>query len=184
MKKQTILVAAILSAALITGRLHAQDDQARTDVSLNRPAKAAIGLPATGSATPENNIGAASTISTRAIKDFRSRYTKIADEQWSRIDKGFAASFTKDGFKVRAYYDRKGNWLASLKYCTEFQLPHYIRDLVKREYYDFAITQVLEVSVPDHTAWLLNVEDKDTFKVVRINDEGDMDVVHDYKKAK
>lgn len=183
MKKQTILAAAILSAALITGRLHAQDASARNDVSSARPTIPGYGLPYTNAPAPED-IAAASTISTRAIKDFRTRYTKIADEQWSRFEKGFAAYFTKDGFKVRAYYDRRGNWLASLKYCNESQLPHFIRDIVKREYYDFTITQVLEISVPEHTAWLLNVEDKDTFKVVRINDEGDMDLLHDYVKAK
>lgn len=182
MKKQTFLAAAVLSAALITGQLYAQDGPARNDVSIARPAKPAIALTAADSKTPDK-VGAASTISSRAIKDFKTRFTKVADEQWSRIDKGFAAFFTSDGFKVRAYYDPKGRWLASLKYCDETQLPHFIRDIVKRTYYDFSITNVIEIQVPEHSVWMINVEDKDTFKVVRINDEGEMDELHDYVKA-
>lgn len=182
MKKQTILAAAIVTAALITGHLYAQDAPARNDVSVTRPAKPAPGISAANSKTPDN-VGAASTISLRAIKDFKTRYTKVADEQWSRIDKGFAAFFTTDGFKVRAYYDPKGRWQASLKYCDESQLPRFIRDIVKRTYYDFAITNVVEIAVPEHQVWMITIEDKDTFKVVRVNDEGEMDVQHDYVKA-
>jgi hypothetical protein len=182
MKKTTFRVAAFLSAALISGHLYAQDTKAQADLAGNQPAH----TNASATASPGTSLAheaAASTISVRAIKDFKGRFTKAADERWSLLDKGFCAYFTQDGIKVRAYYDTKGHWQASLRYCNEFQIPHFIRDIVKRTYYDLAITFVNIVEVPEHTVYLVHLEDKNTLKIVRVNEDGEMDVLNDYIKS-
>ena len=166
MKQTPFLVAALLSATLTTGHAYAQ---------VNTSATVSIGSALT-------NAAAVSTINVHAIKDFKSRFTNVANEQWYRMDRGFLAYCTKDDFKMRIYYDQRGHWLASLKYCDESQLPHFIRDIVKRTYYDLAITFVNVIEVPDHTVYLVHLEDKKTFKIVRINDEGEMDLLNDYIK--
>jgi hypothetical protein len=162
MKNKTFLAATLLLAALTTGRAFAQENNTQAL------------LP-----TTLTNAAAVSTINVHAIKDFKTRFSTISNEQWSRMDKGYCVYFTKDGFKVRAYYDKRGSWRASLKYCDESQLPHFIRDIVKRTYYDLAITFVNIVEVPDHTVYLVHLEDKNTLKVVRVTDEGEMDTLQD-----
>jgi len=181
--KQTIFpVAVLLSAALISGQTYAQENKGQTDLAAAKTSNAApSAIASTG--TPLPNPAAASTISLRAIKDFRSRFTKVADEQWSKIDKGFCACFTKDGFKVRAYYNTRGDWQASIKYGNESQLPFFVRDVVKRTYYDLAITSVTIVEIPDHKVYLMNLEDSTTLKVVRVNEEGEMDILKDLVKS-
>jgi len=182
--KQTIFpVAVLLSAALISGQTYAQDNKGQTDLAAAQPSNANPSA-TTAAGASLAHAAPASTISLRAIKDFRSRYTKVADEQWSRLDKGFCASFSKDGFKVRAYYNTRGDWQASLKYGNESQLPYFIRDVVKRTYYDLAITSVTIVEVPNHMAYLMNLEDSSTLKVVRVNEDGEMDVLKDLVKSK
>jgi hypothetical protein len=179
MKQATFLAAALFSATLISGRLHAQDNTTPPDLAINQPRSTS----ANASSAAHPNDVAVSALSVRAIKDFKSRFTKVTDESWGRSDKGFCVSFTNDGFKVRAYYDRKGNWLASLKYCDESQLPHFIRDIVKRTYYDLAITHVNIIQVPEHIAYLVHLEDQKTFRIVRVNEEGEMNTVNEYIKA-
>jgi len=129
--KQTIFpVAVLLSAALISGQTYAQENKGQTDLAAARTSNAASpAIASTGATLP--HPAAASSISIRAIKDFRSRFTKVAGEQWSVLDKGFCVWFSKDGVKVRAYYNSRGDWQASLKYCNESQLPHFVRDVVK-----------------------------------------------------
>jgi hypothetical protein len=181
MKKTTFLVAAFLSASLISGRLCAQDSIAQSDLAGTRPVRATASA-TSSSGAPFINEAAASSVSVRAIKDFKTRFTKAADEKWSLMDKGFCAYFTQDGRKVRAYYDTRGHWQASIKYCDETQLPHFIRDVVKRTYYDLAITFVNIIEVPDHTAYLVHLEDKKTLKIVRVNEDGEMEVMNDLIK--
>jgi hypothetical protein len=180
MKKATFLSAAFLSAALISGHLYAQDSKTQPDLAVNQPRNAS-GTAPSGTVLPHEL--AVSSLSVRAIKDFKSRFTQVEDESWGLADKGFCVCFTNQGFKVRAYYDRRGNWQASLKYCDESQLPFFIRDVVKRTYYDLAITLVNIIQVPEHTAYLVHLEDKKTIKIVRVSEDGEMDLLNDYIKA-
>ena len=179
MKKTPILAAALLSAVIISGQLSAQGSKSRVNLATTQSVNTSA--TASSDATPANSA-AVSTISARAIKDFKSRFTKVDNEQWARIDRGFCAYCTKDGIKTRVYYDLRGHWQASLKYCDEFQLPHFIRDIVKRTYYDLAITFVNIIEVPDHTVYLVHLEDKKTLKIVRVNEEGEMDVMNEFEK--
>ena len=181
MKNAPFLLAALLSAALISGHLYAQDTITQRDLAGTQPVHVYASAPAS-SGTSLAHEAAVSTISVRAIKDFKERFTKVADERWFLMDKGFSAYFTQDGIKVRAYYDARGYWQASLKDCDEFQIPHFIRDVVKRTYYDLAITFVNIIEVPDHKAYVVHLEDKKTLKIVRVNEEGEMDVMNDLTK--
>jgi hypothetical protein len=181
MKKATIPVVVLLSAALISGHLYGQDTKAQEDLAAAQPANTKAA--ATASADKAfSHEAAASKINARAIKDFRSRFAKVGDEHWQLIDKGYCASFVKDGFKTNAYYDLKGHWVASLKYCDESQLPPSIRDVVRRTYYDLAITFVNIVELPEHTAYIVHLEDKKTLKIVRLNEDGEMDVLNEFTK--
>jgi hypothetical protein len=181
MKKTTILAAACLSATLISGRLYAQDTKTQADLAITHPRNESSSAPS--GPTLRHEV-AVSSLSVRAIKDFQSRFTKVENESWGRTDKaGFFVSFTNEGYKVRAYYNRRGNWLASLKDCDESQLPFFIRDVVKRKYYDFAITFVNIVQVPEHIAYVVHLEDKKTLKLVRVSEDGEMDILNEYDKA-
>jgi|HubBroStandDraft_1064217.scaffolds.fasta_scaffold74582_3 hypothetical protein len=178
MKKATFLAAAFLSAALFSSNVYAQDSKKQPDLAVNQTPNATALF---GREIP--HAPAVSTLSVRAIKDFKSRFRKVQDETWGLTDNGFIVCFTNAGFKIHAYYDRKGNWLASLKYADETQLPFFISDVVKRTYCDLAITHVNIIEVPDRTVYLVHLEDEKTFKIVRVSEEGEMDVLHEYTKA-
>jgi len=181
MKKTAILVGCLLSGALIYGQLHAQDSMAGPNVAVNQPVKAISPTATTSNASPLHGAAISKTAA-RAIKDFKSRFTKVADEQWSYTRQGSSVYFTSNGFKTRAYYDPRGNWQGSLKYCDESQLPHFIRDVIKRTYYDLAITTVIICEVPNHVAYVVDLEDPKTLKVIRVSEDGEMDVLQDLTK--
>ena len=107
----------------------------------------------------------------------------MTGEQWSLTNNGFCAYFATNGITTRAYYDTRGRWQGSLRYSDEFQLPHSIRDIVKRTYYDFAITVAITVEVPGHIAYIVHLEDKNSLKIVRVNEDGEMDVMDDFIKS-
>lgn len=181
MKKAAILVSGLLSGALIYGQLHAQDSMAGANLAANQPVKTISSAAATSGVSTLNSAALSKTAA-RVIKDFKSRFTKVADEQWSHTGKGSSVYFTSNGFKTRAYYDPRGNWQGSMKYCNESQLPHFIRDVIKRTYYDLAITTVIICEVPNHVAYVVDLEDPKTLKVIRVSEEGEMDVLQDLTK--
>jgi hypothetical protein len=180
MKLSMLLTAAGLSAAMTSGQVFAQDIKNQADLAGSTPVKTQA-APALSDAPPAGTA-AASTINLHAIKDFKERFSNAKDERWYAIDKGFLAYFSLDGCRERTYYDSKGRWQASLIYTDEHKLPGYIRDIVRRAYYDLPITSVTVIEVPGHVVYQVLVEDKANLKVLRVSEEGEMDVINEFTK--
>jgi hypothetical protein len=180
--KKTILFTVVLSAAFISGRLYAQDGKARTDVAATQSVNV-NGTSAASSAASGYQPAAVSSINVRAIKDFKWRYTKAGDEQWSLLDKGVCVVFSKDSARTRVFYDNKGHWQASVTYCDEWKLPYFVRDMVRRAYYDLPITCVEILDIPERTVYLVHVEDKNVCRIIRVSQDGDMDVYREFNKT-
>ena len=183
MKNAYFFAGSLLSLLLTTGQLYAQDSTSRADLVTIPPVEP-ISSTRLSSAESLVSGNAATKFTARASKDLRSRFTKVTNEQWSSTNKGFCAYFTSNGIINRVYYDSRGRWQGSLKYCDEFQLPYPIRDVVKRTYYDFAITVAITVEVPGHIAYIVHLEDKNTLKIVRVDQDGEMDVLDNFIKSK
>ena len=89
-------------------------------------------------------------INAKAIKHFSKDYPDATAAEWSALkDKGFLCRFSYKGVSNRAYYNAKGGWLFTIAGYQEAQLPKDIRTMVKRIYYDYAITFVNEISLPE-----------------------------------
>jgi hypothetical protein len=177
MKKAILLfVVGCVSAAILPGHLIAQDTSNQNSlVSAENNSKpvhsAAIAYGSTASTAAD-----ASTVSVKAIKDFKTRFASAKDEKWYTLNTGFVSYFSQDGYTNRAFYDKKGHWQASLRYIGESKLPRDIRAMVKSIYYDFTITVIEIAEVPDHMAYMIHLEDATTIKILRVSDEGEMEV--------
>jgi hypothetical protein len=187
--KKSILVLAVgcLSAAILPGHAFAQDIGNQSDVAGTQ-----THISSAQPAAPSNKVSSngatavaveAGTISMKAIKDFKDRFTGVTDEKWFSLHGGFEATCIQDGFTNRAYYDKKGHWQYSLKFCTEKKIPVFVRSMVRRAYYDFTITLVQVIEIPGHTAYMLHLEDETTHKIIRVTEEGEMDVYEEFLKG-
>jgi hypothetical protein len=124
-----------------------------------------------------------SNVSMKAIKDFKGRFGAATNEKWFAIRGGFISYFKLNGFGDRVFYDKKGHWQGSLILYNEDGLPHEIRAIVKSQNYDYAITLVEEVETTSGGVYLVHLEDKTSFKIVRVTKEGEMDVMEEFLKG-
>lgn len=137
-------------------------------------------------AAVSESIGAADpgTVNARAIRHLSQSYQNAGGVIWITVDDGFRASFTSDGVSHKVYYNKKGNWTASLKNYTEDRLPFQVRDMVKRTYYDYNIPYVDEVETI-HSAgiptYIVHLEGKSDYKLIRVCN-GEMAVWKAFKK--
>ena len=69
-----------------------------------------------------------------------------------------------------------------LRYYQEEKLPHEIRGLVKSTYYDYDIYLITEVNRNEKIAYVVKMEDKTSWKTVKVVD-GEMEVLEDYTKS-
>ena len=160
MKKSLFIIAGLLPAMLAATLTFAQGNSV------------APSFDASKSLAPSPAI---STAHFRAMKDFNKNYKTAANAQWRQISDGFIADFTLDGIKTRSAYSKKGNWVYTIKYYGEKDLPKDVRKLVKSTYFDFSIIQVEEVQVTENLAYLVHIQDGKDWKIIRVVD-GEMDV--------
>jgi hypothetical protein len=121
-------------------------------------------------------------ISAKAIKDFQSRFNDAGNTLWFADNNGFVSYFVKNGYGDRAFYDKKGHWEYSLIFYGEDKLPHDIRATVKSTYYDLNITLVEEVQTTEATVYVVHLEDKSNIKILKVSQDGEMEVMQDFTK--
>jgi hypothetical protein len=123
----------------------------------------------------------AKKINSKVIKDFESRFAN-ANAKWFSDNNGFVSYFVKDGYGDRAFYDKKGRWQYSLIIFGEDKLPRDVRATVRSTYYDMPITLVEEVQTNDARVYIIHVEDKSNIKILKVNDECEMEVMQELTK--
>ena len=117
-----------------------------------------------------------------ATAQFWEMFGESRDEKWYPLPNGFLAEFVEKNVQVRAFYDKKGNWVYTIRQYTEKELPSEVRAQVKQTYYDDMIGVVKEVIQAGYTVYLIHIENEARWKTIRIRD-GEMDVVQDFKKC-
>ena len=90
--------------------------------------------------------------------------------------------FVKDGYGDRVFYDKKGRWQYSLIFFGEDKLPRDVRAAVRSTYYDMPITLVEEVQTTEARVYIIHVEDKSSFKILKVNDECEMEIMQELSK--
>lgn len=112
------------------------------------------------------------TVNIKAVRDFEKSFTNATDRHWYVLEDGFVVYFKLKDVEMKTFYDKKGGRILTLRFYGEEKLPFAVRDLVKRNYYDCNIYQVIEINKEDKIAYLVKMEDKYMLKTVRVaNDE-------------
>ena len=126
-------------------------------------------------------------LNAKAVRHFTREYKNVPDPRWSKSDIGFVAYFINEDIKNWVFYTANGYNLGKVSHYEEEKLDRYIRHRVKSTYYDFTIRHVSEVKWDDKLVYLISIEDRrstDTifFKMIRVVDEGEMEIVKEYSQ--
>jgi hypothetical protein len=131
---------------------------------------------------PANELEA---ISPGALKKFAGTYKNVTNESWAKINDGFSTRFISNDIRTTIYYNKKGNWVGTVKYYSEDKMLHEIRHAVKSKYYDYNILYTQEVETADSEGvptYVISLEDETTIKLIRIS-AGEMGVWKEYIKT-
>jgi putative component of toxin-antitoxin plasmid stabilization module len=116
----------------------------------------------------------------KALKDFKTRFG--TDGTWFTAQYGIVSYFTQDGYTNRVYYDKKGHWVYSLLTYGENKLDRDVRKAVKMNFYDLNITLVKELQTLSGLVYIITLEDKTSIKLLKINREGEMEIMQEMTK--
>jgi len=115
----------------------------------------------------------------KAVRDFIKLYKNIDNVKWYAVEDGFIAKFQKDGIETKVEYDLTGKRSNILRSYDESHMPFEIRDMVKRQYYDYNILITYEIEHSNGILYIIKIMDKTSLKVLQIANN-EMKVLEDY----
>ncbi|HSZ32084.1 MAG TPA: hypothetical protein VK772_02175 [Puia sp.] len=139
---------------------------------------------ATGNDSPNiyTIVADMNSVNKKAATDFKDRFGNPAGTRWFSDEEGFTSYFKVDGFTDKVCYDKKGNWKYSTIYYGESKIPKNVRAEVKSIYYDMSIIQVEEVQTLNGKGYVINLEDQTTIRIIKLNEEGEMEIIQEIIK--
>jgi hypothetical protein len=132
--------------------------------------------------SPGRFIPDVKNVNARALSDFQFRFNDVSQVKWFSDDNGYTSYFMKNGYNDRAFYNKHGRWLFSLVYETENSLPKDVRAAIKSVYYDWSINVVVEVHSIEGEGYVVYLEDKTKYRILKVNSDKEMAIMMDLEK--
>ncbi len=107
----------------------------------------------------------------KAVRNFKKTFKNITDEKWYEMPDGYRVNFILNNIRCRLDYDKNGNWLHTIRYYDEKQLPVEVRRLVVSSYLDYTIRTVEEIEVPHNTIfYVIHLEGETNWINIKVAD--------------
>lgn len=121
-------------------------------------------------------------VNIKAVRDFMKWYKNIDNVEWYTVQDGFIAKFQKDGVETKVLYDASGGRSNTVKTYDEAHMPFEIRDLIKKQYYDYNILVTYEIEHSKGSLYIAKIMNNTSIKVLRI-ENNEIKVQEDYTNA-
>lgn len=120
-------------------------------------------------------------VNSKALKSFNRNFKTSANVKWSTSGDMTQAYFNENGKQSRVFYSPKGRWIRTIVTYDESHLNKYIRSLVRRDYWKYDITCVIEAREGALHCYFINVETAKEFKQLLVY-EGEVFVHQEFQK--
>ena len=123
------------------------------------------------------------TISDKMLQTFKQTFPDAQQVVWSEQGDKYTVNFRQGDILTKVEYDKDGNFLNSLRYYSEKNLPVTILCRLQKRYSDKKIFGVTEMATDSSVEYYIKLEGENDWITVRSNIDGNMQVVEKYKKA-
>ncbi|HEY4290731.1 MAG TPA: PepSY-like domain-containing protein [Puia sp.] len=123
------------------------------------------------------------TISDKLLQAFKQTFPDAQQVKWAEQEDKYMVNFKQGDILTKIEYDKEGNFLSSLRYYSEKNLPVSIICRLQKKYGDKKVFGVTEMTTDSAVEYYIKLEDETTWTTVRSNADGNMQVIEKYKKA-
>src|ERR1700754_4468201 len=123
------------------------------------------------------------TISDKLLQAFKQTFPDAQQVRWAEQEDKYMVNFKQGEILTKIEYDKDGNFVSSLRYYSEKNLPVSILCRLQKKYGDKKVFGVTEMTTESAVEYYIKLEDATTWMTVRSNSDGNMQVIEKYKKA-
>lgn len=134
-------------------------------------------------AVATTNPNADEIISDKLLQAFKHTFPDAREVKWVEQADKFTVNFKQGDILTKVEYDKDGNFLNSLRYYSEKNLPVNILCRLQKKYADKSVFGVTEVTNESSVEYYIKMEDAKNWVTVHSDSEGNMRIVEKYGKA-
>jgi hypothetical protein len=123
------------------------------------------------------------TISEKMLSSFKQTFPDAEQVKWLESADRYTVNFKENGILTKIDYDKDGNFISSLRYYTEKNLPINILCRLQKKYADKKVFGVTEMTSESTVEYYIKLEDAENWITIKSNADGNLQVVEKYKKA-
>ena len=122
-------------------------------------------------------------VSDKLLQTFHNTFPDAQQVKWAETEDKYLVNFKQGDILTKVEYDKEGNFLSSLRYYSEKNLPVSILCRLQKRYADKKVFGVTELTSDNSVEYYIKLEDANSWITVKSNIDGAMQVVEKYKKA-
>jgi len=110
-------------------------------------------------------------VNAAALQSFNKSFKNATEVNWTISNTFYKANFVLDGQYVAAYYDGDGKMIALTRNVSSTQLPIVLQANLKKNYENFWISDLFEVTNEEGTSYFVTIENADTTMILKSNNQ-------------
>ncbi|MDQ6901607.1 MAG: hypothetical protein M3139_01185 [Bacteroidota bacterium] len=123
------------------------------------------------------------TAKEKAVKNFTNQFENVSDPSVILKKEGMILQSEADDHAISSAYDKKGNWLYTIKLYPAENLAGNIVKIITDHYNNYYITKMEKVDQPGKaTVFVVHMQNDDSFKTLRVVNR-DVELIQDFKKG-
>lgn len=122
------------------------------------------------------------SVSKSILKSFSTEFAGAQNASWEELDGGiYKVTFDYDSKNVQAFFDEKGDVIATGRTISEDHLPLLALKSLNAKYNNYVKQEIIELTMAGETQYLITVSNGSKSGIIKISNQGDTEV---YKKIK
>ena len=106
-------------------------------------------------------------VSSKVLDAFNTEFASAKEVTWTATNSYYKASFLYDDQHVFAFYSTEGELMGLTRYISSLDLPLSLQTGLKKDYSNYWITDLFEVSNSEGTGYYITVENADSKIVLK-----------------
>ena len=122
-------------------------------------------------------------VSEKLLHSFNERFPDAEQISWQELPKTYIVNFVEYGVRSRIVYDKQGAFISSTRYYQERDLPYYLLNILRKRYTGKTIFAVTEQTTDTEVEYYVKLQDDKIWLTIRMDSNGNLDIVEKYRKA-
>lgn len=122
-------------------------------------------------------------INEKIVRSFKEIYPNALQVSWLEYPDTYAVYFVENGIKINIIFNKDGSFVSSARYYNEENLPYYLLAEISKRYPTKKVYGVSELTTPGAISYFIKLEDAKSWLTIKMDSEGNINVVEKFNKA-